>query len=202
MNYIKRFSIYTLIKGIFLAFIVFITLYPFIHMIAVSLSSTTYILRNEVSFYPKGFNLKMYQLVLRDPRILMAYKNTIIYVIVGTGISLSATCMGAYALSKRSRLLFHMTFTQMIMFTMFFGGGMIPTYLVVKGILGLYNNIWAVVLPGAISTFNLIIMRSFFLNFPAEIEESGYIDGMNDIQVFWYLVLPLSKAVLATIGLY
>lgn len=201
MHYSNKISIYTIFKGIILAIVLFATLYPFVYMISVSLSSNSYILRNEVSFYPKGFNLKMYKLVLRDPRILTAYKNTIIYVTVGTTVSLLTTCMAAYALSKKNRLLFHKLFTFMIIFTMFFGGGMIPTYLTVKG-LGLFDNIWAVVLPGAINTWYLIIMRTFFQSFPLEIEESGYIDGMSDITVFWYLVLPLSKAVMATIGLF
>jgi len=200
-NINNKLSIFTLMKFIFLATIVFVTLYPFIYMIAVSFSDNMYILSHEVSFYPKGFNTRMYELVLRDPRILVSYKNTIIYVVIGTAISLSTTCMGAYALSKRKRLLFHKFFTFMIVFTMFFGGGLIPTFLTVY-YLGLYNTLWAVVLPSAISAWNLILMRSFFQNFPSEIEESGYIDGLNDLGVFWRLVLPLSKAALSTIGLF
>jgi len=197
----NKITIFSFIKFIFITFIVFITLYPFIYMIAVSFSDNMHILRNEVSFYPKGFNTRMYKLVLRDPRILVSYKNTIIYVVVGTAISLSTTCMGAYALSKNKRLLFHKFFTFLIVFTMFFGGGLIPTYLTVRS-LGLYNTMWAVVLPSAISAWNLILMRSFFQSFPSEIEESGYIDGLRDLGVFWYLVLPLSKAALSTIGLF
>lgn len=197
----NKLSIFTLMKFIFLATIVFVTLYPFIYMIAVSFSDNMYIISHEVSFYPKGFNTRMYELVLRDPRILVSYKNTIVYVVIGTAISLSTTCMGAYALSKRKRLLFHKFFTFMIVFTMFFGGGLIPTFLTVY-YLGLYNTLWAVVLPSAISAWNLILMRSFFQNFPSEIEESGYMDGLNDLGVFWSLVLPLSKAALSTIGLF
>jgi len=200
-NINNKLSIFTLMKFIFLATVVFVTLYPFIYMIAVSFSDNMYIISHDISFYPKGFNTRMYEIVLRDPRILMSYKNTIIYVVIGTAISLSTTCMGAYALSKSKRLLFHKLFTFMIVFTMFFGGGLIPTFLTVY-YLGLYNTLWAIVLPSAISAWNLILMRSFFQNFPSEIEESGYIDGLNDIGVFWRLVLPLSKAALSTIGLF
>jgi putative aldouronate transport system permease protein len=110
------------------------------------------------------------------------------------------TSLGAYALSKKD-MMFHKTFTYIIVFTMFFGGGMIPTFLVVKSI-GLIDTIWGMVLPTAISTWNLIIMRTFFFNIPHELEESGKIDGLNDIGIFFHIVIPLTKAVFATIGLF
>lgn len=200
MYWKRKVSVLSVIRTIFLIVVILSTIFPFIHMLAVSLSSDIHVLKNEVTFYPKGFNFKMYGFVFSDERIFTAYKNTIIYVVVGTAVSLAVTCGGAFALSKK-RMLFHKTFTIMIIITMFFGGGMIPTYLTVKG-LGLYNTIWAIVLPGAVSTWNLMVMRTFFAAFPAEIEESGKIDGLNDIGVFWYLVLPVSKAILSTIGLF
>lgn len=128
------------------------------------------------------------------------YGNTILYTVLGTTISLSITAMGAYALSAK-RMIGHKFFSMMIVFTMFFQGGMIPTYLVVKSY-GLLDTIWGVILPGAVSTWNFIVMRSFFDNYPSEIEESGKVDGLTDAGVFFRLVLPTSKAVLATIGLY
>lgn len=201
MYYEDKVTVFTVLKVIFLLFILVITLYPFIYMISVSLSKNVYVMRNEIKLLPKGFNLKMYEIVLRDPRILRAYLNTIIYVVTGTAVSLSTTCAAAYALSKPEKLLFHKFFSIMIVITMFFGGGMIPTYLTVR-MLGLYNTMWAVILPPAVSAWNLLVMKSFFINFPKEIEESGTIDGLNDLGVFWYLVLPLSKAVLASIGLF
>lgn len=201
MYYEDKVTIFTVLKVIFLLFVLVLTLYPFIYMISVSVSKNIYVMRNEIKLLPKGFNLKMYKIVLRDPRILRAYLNTIIYVVTGTAISLSTTCAAAYALSKPEKLLFHKFFSIMIVITMFFGGGMIPTYLTVR-MLGLYNTMWAVILPPAVSAWNLLVMKSFFINFPKEIEESGTIDGLNDLGVFWYLVLPLSKAVLASIGLF
>ncbi|NMA82572.1 MAG: carbohydrate ABC transporter permease [Epulopiscium sp.] len=186
---------------IVLGFIVFIMLYPFVYMIAVSLSDSISILQNKVTFYPKGFNLTSYKIVFRDPRIFTAYKNTIIYVAVGTLISLAFTGLAAYALSKKDRLIGAKFFNILILVTMFFSGGMIPKYLVVKD-LGILNTTWAVILPSAISAWNLIIMRSFFDEFPKDIEDSGRIDGLNDYGVLWYLVLPTSGAVLSTIGLF
>ena len=175
-------------------------LYPFIHMLAVSFSDTIYVLRNEVGIYPKGFTLDIYKLVLGDKRIFTAYKNTIIYVVLGTVIALLVTTSAAYALSKK-RCPFGKIINIMILITMFFSGGMIPSFLAINW-LKLYDTIWAIVLPGALSAWNLIVMRSFFAEYPEEIEESGRIDGLNDLGILWYLVLPTSTAVIATIGLF
>lgn len=156
--------------------VVVATLYPFVYMIAVSLSEDVYILKGEVTIWPKGFNLNMYRLVLSDPRIANAYINTIQYVAVGTFVSLLTTAAGAYAISKKE-LPHHKLFTLLIVFTMFFGGGMIPTFLVVKSY-GLIDTLWAMVLPTAISTWNLIVMRTFFSGLPKEVEESGKLMGL------------------------
>ncbi len=170
-------------------------------MVGVSFSENIYVLRNEITFYPKGFNLKTYKKVFEDKRLLPAYKNTIIYVILGTAIALFVTTTGAYALSKKERCPFSGLINKMLIVIMFFNGGMIPTYLAINW-LGMYDTIWALVLPGALNAWNLIIMRSFFINYPTEIEESGQIDGLNDLGILWYLVLPTSTAVTATIGLF
>lgn len=179
--------------------VVFVTLYPFLYMFNVSLSGTSYVMKNQVQFWPKGFNIDMYKIVLSDNRILMGYKNTIVYVVVGTIISLILTSMGAYAISRR--MVMRKALTLYIVFTMLFQGGMIPTFLVVRE-LGIMNTMWAMVLPGAISVWNLIIMRTFFQGIPSEMIESGKMDGLNDIGVFARLVIPLSKPLLATIGLF
>jgi putative aldouronate transport system permease protein len=196
----NKITLSSLIIGFILLCVVLATLYPFLYMIAVSLSKDVYVLKGEVSIWPKGLNFKVYKIVFDDPRILSAYRNTITYVVLGTSLSLLVTSLGAYALSKK-QMLFHKTFTYIIVFTMFFGGGMIPTFLVVKSI-GLIDTIWGMVLPTAISTWNLIIMRTFFFNIPHELEESGKIDGLNDIGIFFHIVIPLTKAVFATIGLF
>ncbi len=169
-------------------------------MIAVSLSGTVPVLKGEVFFWPKAFTLNTYKAVFENPDIGRAYLNTILYTALGTTISLLITSAGAYALSKRD-MLFRNSFMVMVTVTLFFSGGMIPTFLVVRSY-DLLDTIWAMVLPGALSTWNLIVMRTFFLGMPQEVEESGKIDGLNDVGIFIRLVLPLSKAILATIGLF
>lgn len=196
----QRLNWFDIVNGIILLGVVFLCLYPFIYMIAVSLSDDIYILKGEVWFWPKGFTLEAYKYVMADGRIFTGYKNTFIYVTLGTAVSLLLTALGAYALSK-PKMVFRKSLMLMIVSTMFFGGGMIPTFLVVRE-LGLVNTIWAMILPGAISTWNLLIMRTFFAGIPSELEESGKIDGLSEIGIFFRIVLPLSKAVLATIGLY
>lgn len=173
---------------------------PFVHMIAVSVSSPGYVGTGQVTFMPKGLTLATYKELLKGGTYLHAYKNTLFVTVVGTAISLVCTAMGAYALSRRA-ILGHKFFSLMITFTMFFGGGMIPTYLAVSRY-GLTDTLWSMIIPSVISTWNLIIMRSFFTAYPKEIVESGYIDGLQDSGVFFRLVLPTSKAALATIGLY
>lgn len=188
------------LNALILSGIVLACLYPFVYMLAVSLSDSASIASGEVWLWPKGFNLDMYQYVFEDGRVLNGYKNTLIYVISGTAISLIVTALGAYALSK-TKMVMGKPILMLIVFTMFFNGGMIPTFLVVKE-LGFVNTIWGMVLPGAVGTWNLLIMRTFFMGMPQELEESGKIDGLSEIGIFFRIVLPLSKPVLATIGLY
>ena len=175
-------------------------IFPLLHVLAVSLSSSSYVMAGKGSIFPKGITTKMYQLILEDGKFLRAYVNTVVYTALGTAIALITTAMGAYALSRR-QLVGQKLYTALITFTMFFSGGLIPTFLTLKSY-HMLDTIWAIVLPGAVSTWNLIIMRSFFVSYPKEIIESGMIDGLNDASVFFRLILPTSKAILATIGLY
>ena len=170
-------------------------------MIAVSFSGKLYVMKNEITFYPKGFNLEMYKYVFQNSDILTAYKNTIIYTALGTAVSLLVTSSASYALSKKKRLLFAKVLNIMVIIPMFFSSGMIPAFLNAKS-LGLIDTVWVMVLITAVSSYYLIIMRSFFVGFPCEIEDSGHVDGLNDFGVFYHLVLPTSKAVLAAIGLF
>ncbi|RXZ79524.1 carbohydrate ABC transporter permease [Paenibacillaceae bacterium] len=196
----KRITGFDIVLFVLLGGVVFATLYPFVYMIAVSLSSDVHVLKGEVYFWPKGLNFDVYRVVLQDPLIVRAYMNTIIYVVVGTTLSLLITAAGAFAISKKE-MLFQRGFMILIVITMFFSGGMIPTFLVVKSY-GLVDTIWGMILPTVVSTWNLIIMRTFFAGLPKEVEEAGKIDGLNDIGIFFRLALPLSKAILATIGLF
>lgn len=175
-------------------------IYPFIYMAAISLSADVFVLQGKVHLWPKGFTTKTYEQVFADERILRSYWNTIVYVVIGTTISLITTSMGAYALSRKN-MIWKKQLSFFIVFTMLFNGGMIPTYLVVKG-LGLLDTMWAMILPYAISAYNFFVMRTFFNNIPDELEDAGKIDGLNDWGVFWRIAMPLSKPVLATIGLF
>lgn len=195
-----KFTVFDLVIYVVLFSVVASALYPFVYMIAVSLSGTIPVLRGEVFFWPKDFTVATYGAVFENPAIGKAYVNTIVYTVLGTSLSLIASAAGAYALSKKT-LIFQRQFMMMIVITLFFSGGMIPTFLVVKSY-QLIDTIWAMIIPTAISSWNLIVMRTFFMNMPQEVEESGKLDGLTDIGIFFRLVLPLSKAILATIGLF
>ncbi|TYP79327.1 carbohydrate ABC transporter permease [Paenibacillus methanolicus] len=197
---VKRISIFNIVNVVILAIVAFSALFPFIHMAAVSLSASEFVVRNEVSFWPKGLQFEVYKEVFKDDRLFTGYRNTILYVVLGTAISLATTAMAAYSLS-RSNLVFGKTIMMMIVFTMFFSGGMIPTYLVVRSY-GFMNSIWAMVIPNMITSVYLIVMRTFFQGIPREVEESSKIDGASDYRMFFSIILPLSKAVLMTIGLF
>ncbi|MDF2815850.1 MAG: sugar transporter permease, partial [Paenibacillus sp.] len=196
----RRLQLFDVINVILMLGLVVVMVYPFVYMAAVSFSDNVSVLKGEVSFWPKGFNLANYEIVLNDPRIWRSYLNTIMYTVVGTTVSLSLTAMGAYALSKK-KMLFHKQITLLVVVTMFFSGGIIPTFLVVKG-LGLVDTFWAMIIPGAVSAWYLILMRTFFSGLPNELEEAGKMDGLSDIGLFLRIALPLSKASLATIGLF
>ncbi|MBD2865509.1 carbohydrate ABC transporter permease [Paenibacillus oceani] len=196
----RKITVFDAVNVLLMLLVMIVTVYPFVYMIAVSFSDQVSVMKGSVFLWPKGFNTDMYRIVLTDPRIWNGYLNTVLYTVVGTTVSLSLTSMAAYALSKK-RMLFHGPITVMIVVTMFFGGGMIPTFLVVKAV-GLVDTFWAMIVPGAISAWYLIMMRTFFAGLPQELEEAGKIDGLNDVGLFVRIALPLSKAVLATIGLF
>nr|WP_261301533.1 carbohydrate ABC transporter permease [Paenibacillus andongensis] len=196
----KRTSLFDIVNVLLMGIFACFMLFPFIHMAAVSISSAEYVTGNQISLWPKGINFDAYKAVLKDNRILVGYKNTLIYVGLGTTLSLVFTTMGAYALSRRN-LVFGRTFMLIIVFTMLFTGGLIPTYLVVRSY-GLLDTIWAMVLPGLVSSWFLIIMRTFFQGIPRELEESGKIDGLSDLGILLRIILPLSKPVMLTISLF
>ena len=202
----KKINLGWILRNLALWFVVLVTLFPIIHMLAVSLSGTKDVFKGAVSFLPLvngkfGVSFEVYKMVLSDSALFRAYGNTILYTVLGTFFALFTLSTGAYALSKPRRTPGGKLINFLVLITMFFGGGMIPTFLVIKSY-GMLDTIWAIVLPGAFSAYNCIIMRSFFVGFPKEIEESGRLDGLNDIGILWYLVLPTSTAVLATIGLF
>lgn len=177
-----------------------ICLLPFLYMIALSFSDAKAITNNQVSFFPVGFNLGAYTQIFTYPNFFRAYGNTFIYTIFGTIISLMMTILFAYPLSK-TFLKGQPFFMKMVIISMFFSGGLIPNFLVISN-LQLTGTIWAMLLPFAINQFNLIILVNFFKTLPTEIEEAALIDGLNYFGILFRIVLPLSTASIATVGLY
>jgi putative aldouronate transport system permease protein len=185
---------------IFMILLSIIMLYPFLYVASASVSSNSAILAGRVSIIPDTLDFKAYEAVFKYKMVWTAYGNTLFYTTVGTAINLVLTVLGAYPLSRKD-FYGKSLFTFMIAFTMLFSGGLIPTFLVVRD-LGMFNTRWAVLLPGAISTMNMIIMRTFFQGIPDSLEEAATIDGCTDIQVLTKIILPLSTASLMTIGMF
>jgi len=179
---------------------VLVTLYPFYYILIVSVSDGLAVMRQEVILWPKGVNLASYRIIFQDPYLGQAFVNSVIYTVLGTAINMICTVAGAYPLSRK-HFVARRFFTGIIVFTMFFSGGLIPLYLVVMR-LGLLDTVWAIVLPGAISTYNLIVMRTFFQSIPDSLYEAAFLDGANDLRILLTVVLPLSMPILATMILF
>lgn len=194
------YKIFNVMNIVFMLFIIAITFYPFIYIISISLSQEQYILAGQVHFLPKGFNFAAYRLVFEHPTFVRGYMNTLWYTFIGIVVSLFMTTICAYPLSKRY-LPGRKIMLKFIMFTMFFGGGLIPNFLLVK-YLHMTNTVWAITVPGAISVWNVMIMMAFFQGIPDALEEAAYIDGLGTLSTLWYIVLPLSKPILATMILF
>lgn len=185
---------------ILLALIAYVTVFPFINIIAVSLSSSRAINAAEVFMWPIEFNVTAYKSLLKDGQLIVAMKNTVIITVVGTFLNMLMTTMAAYPLSK-SRLKGRGIMLMAILFTMMFSGGMIPNFLLVNS-LGLVNTYWSLWLPALISAYNLFVMKSFFEGLPEELEESAAMDGASDATILWKIILPLSKPVIAALTLF
>ena len=175
-------------------------LYPLIYVVSASFSTPESLLSGEVVLLPKSFNFSAYKYIFQDSGILTGYRNTIFYSVVGTVYNMLLTICAAYPLS-RPDLKGRGGLTLMMTFTMFFGGGMIPTYLNIRD-LGLYNSLWALILPGMISVYNSIICRTAIEGVPESLKESAYIDGANDIIIVFRIILPLIMPTIAVLLLY
>lgn len=189
-----------LLNSFVIVFLCGIMLYPFWYQINLSVSDAILSRHGGAFLIPSGFSLEAYETVLRSKAIRYGFGNTLFVTLAGTALSLLVTAATAYPLARRD-LPLRRGFSWMVLLPLIFGGGMIPTYLVVRQI-GLINSHWALILPSLVASYNVIIMRNFFQNLPAELEESAYIDGADDLLIFVRIVLPLSGPVLATIGLW
>lgn len=196
----KASRVFQAVNGLVLTGVVVLTLYPFVNVVARSFSEEQYIQAGTVNLLPRGFNTTTYEVVMSDPVFWTNYRNTLVYTVVATLVSIVLTTCYAYVLSKR-HLKGRALLVGVAVFTMFFNGGLIPNYVLVSG-LGLRNTIWAIVLPNAISVFNLLVMKAFFEGMPVELEEAAAVDGLGTYGILWHIVLPLSKAVVATMILF
>lgn len=175
-------------------------LYPLVTIVAQSFSDPGAIKAGMVSFWPVGFNTDTYAAVVQNSMFWTNYRNTVVYTVLGTAIAMVLTTTFAYVIAKQ-HLRGRNVLIGLAVFTMFFNGGLIPNYVLIST-LGMKNTVWAIVVPGAINVFNLLIMKSFFENQPKDIEEAAQIDGLGWFGIFGRIVLPLSKAVLATMILF
>jgi putative aldouronate transport system permease protein len=192
--------VFQVVNGILLTAVVAAVLYPFVNILARSFSSEPYIDAGQVNLWPRGFNVTTYKHVLTDPLFWTSYRNTVVYTVAATVISMVLTTSYAYVLSKR-RVRGRKILIGIAVFTMFFNGGIIPNYVLVSS-LHMRDTVWAIAVPNAINVFNLLVMKTFFENMPPELEEAAAIDGMDTYRILLRIVLPLSKAVIATMVLF
>ena len=193
--------VFDIINYSLLTLVLIIVLYPLWFVVIASFSDPLSVLRGEVWLFPKGFSVDAYKEVFANKDIMVGYKNTCIYTLLGTAVNLIMTIMAAYPLSRKD-FYGRGTIMALFTFTMFFGGGLIPTYLVYDKI-GLINNIWVMILPGAVGVYNLILMKSFFeTSIPHELQEAAVIDGCNNLQILSKIIVPLSKPIIAVMVIF
>ncbi|TXK76131.1 carbohydrate ABC transporter permease [Paenibacillus sp. N3.4] len=192
---------FEVINGFIMALVVIMTIYPFLYLVAQSFSSEAAVYAGKVTIFPVEFTAQTYQVILSKPDFFRYYGNTIMYAVVGTIISVAATAVMSYPLSK-DRLRLNKFFIPFVLFTMYFGGGLIPNYLLIAKTLHMRDSMWAIIIPGAISAFNVILMKTFFASLPNEVEEAATVDGLGIYGIFMRITLPLSKPILATMVLF
>ena len=195
-------GVFQICNGLVLLIVSLVTLYPFLYVIFASFSDPLKLMGNSsLLLKPLGFSLGAYKKVFLNPSIYSGYMNTVFYVTVGTLVNILATCMAAYVLSRKQFML-RRVLTIMFIFTMYFSGGLLPTYMLVNS-LGLVNTRWSMIIPSAMSTYNMIICRTYFVNsIPDELYEAGQLDGCTPFKYLLRVVVPLSKPILAVLVLY
>ena len=186
---------------VFLTLVALTTIAPFIYIIGASFATELELAQRPLLIIPHDISFNAYEYIFSTNKIVSGFKNSIFITAAGTLINLFFTVTMAYAISK-TRLRGRNFILNMVIFSMFFGGGMIPSYIVTANLLNMKNTYWSVLLPGAISAYNMMIVKNFFQGIPQELEESASLDGCTDVGILWKIVLPLSLPVLATFGLF
>ncbi|MDF2923793.1 MAG: sugar transporter permease [Paenibacillaceae bacterium] len=197
---LRKIEWFSIINGLFLSVLGLVCVLPFLHVASKAVSDDTAVVAGRVGIIPNGFQLDAMRYVLLESSFLNSFRNSVFITVVGTLLALLVTVMASYPLSKpgfkggKSILMLYV-------FTMLFSGGIIPNYMLIKG-LGLLDNLWALILPSLIVPFNLLVMKTFFEGLPESLEESAKMDGASYIRILFSIVLPISLPVLATIGLF
>jgi len=202
-NVIKRSigeRIFDVLNYTFMVFLAFIMLYPFWEMVVVSISPAVEASRIGLKIIPRGFTLEAYQQLFKSKLIGYGYYNTIMRTVIGTAMSVVLCFMTAYPLAKRD-LPFRGIITTIIVIPMFFTGGLVPDFLLIND-LGLYDTLWALILPMLLSTYNILVMRNLIMSIPESLEESALVDGANFFTILFRIIIPLSKPILATVALW
>lgn len=202
-NHIKQSlgsRIFNVVNVILLAFLAIITFYPFWDCLVVSVSSLKSYLQTGIHLWPSEWSFEGYSYMIQTAELWTSYVNSIFITLVGTLVNMIITIMAAYVLSKKD-LKGHRILMFLAVFTMMFSGGIIPTYMVVKS-LGLMNSLWSMILPSAINTYNLIVLRNFFADLPVELEEAAKLDGCTDVGILFKIMVPISKPAITTVTLF
>lgn len=197
----KRDKLFLFCNTLYVLLAFLIVFYPVVYMVSASISNPKLVASGEMWLWPKDITFDGYKRVFDNSNIWVGYANTLLYTVVGTAINLLVTLPAAYALSRRDFVGRHF-FTGMFMVTMFFGGGLVPTYLLVKQ-LGMIDTMWAIVIPSAASIWNIIVSRTFFQSsIPSELQEAAVIDGASNRKLFVRIILPLSMPIIAVMALF
>ena len=200
INQGKGYRIFSVFNILLMILICLMIIFPLYYMLIVSISDGAAIMSGQVNFLQVGFSLRAYRAAFKDANFIKSYWNTVVITACGTTVNLLMTTLFAYPLS-RSDLMGRKLLMKIAVFTMFFTGGMIPSYMLVNS-LGMNNTYWALILPGAINVYNATIMRTFFEGIPMDMTEAAYVDGANDVRILWQVILPLSKPILFTLLLF
>ena len=200
INQGKGYRIFSVFNILLMILICLMIIFPLYYMFIVSISDGAAIMSGQVNFLPVGFSLRAYRAAFKDANFIKSYWNTVVITVCGTTVNLLMTTLFAYPLSRRD-LMGRKLLMKIAVFTMFFTGGMIPSYMLVNS-LGMNNTYWALILPGAINVYNATIMRTFFEGIPMDLTEAAYVDGANDVRILWQVILPLSKPILFTLLLF
>lgn len=193
-------KIFDVIIWIIMVFVLIVTLYPFLNILAISLNESNDAMRGGISIFPRKFTLRNYKEILKYQNLTHAFLISVLRTIIGTMLGVFSTCMIAYVLSRKD-FMYRKLFTILFVITMYVGGGLIPDYMLMRH-LGLLNNFWVYILPGLINTYNILLIRSFISGLPYSLQESAKLDGANDFVIFFKIVMPLCIPVIATVSLF